>query len=358
MFHFVTNSTKKVNSFLSSSIKKYVMSLLISTGKKNCAAMASDIGVPYSSIYRYFDDFEYQKNAIKNFSINAVHQHSSKENPGILVVDSTQIVKLYAKQLKCICYDFSNTMKLVVKGISCVTAAWTNGKILIPLDFDFWMRRKDLKNDAKYKKKTEISKELILEWKNKIPFAYIALDGEYGNEPCLRFLHENKLKFSIRIPKNRKVVIGKNNAQLKNQPTFKLKKNEKYKTAKGTYKGVPAYFTSHKRKGKKGTKQVVFVVSNLENLTPKQHILAYSLRWPIEKMFRTLKQSLGIQHCQSNSIQKQRAHIFATFLAFTELEIQKIAKRKKSPEQVLKIIKLKKRLKLDPEFHLLEGFVM
>ena len=75
-------------------------------------------------------------------------------------------------------------------------------------------------------------------------------------------------------------------------------------------------------------------------------------------MFRTLKQSLGIQHCQSNSIQKQRAHIFATFLAFTELEIQKIAKRKKSPEQVLKIIKLKKRLKLDPEFHLLEGFVM
>ena len=109
---------------------------------------------------------------------------------------------------------------------------------------------------------------------------------------------------------------------------------------------------------KKGAKQVVFVVSNMENFTPKQRILAYALRWPIEKMFRTVKQSLGIQDCQSVNEQKQRAHILATFLAFTELEIQKIAKRKKSPEQVLKIIKLQNNVKINPELPFLKGFVM
>ena len=75
-------------------------------------------------------------------------------------------------------------------------------------------------------------------------------------------------------------------------------------------------------------------------------------------MFRTLKQSLGIQHCQSTSVQKQRAHIFATFLAFSELEIQKISKRKKSPEQALKMIRAQNKVKLISEYALREGFIM
>jgi len=100
------------------------------------------------------------------------------------------------------------------------------------------------------------------------------------------------------------------------------------------------------------------LVSNLENLTPKQHILAYEHRWPIEKFFRTSKQHLGIHHCQSASSQKQRAHIFATFLAFAELEMQKIDKKKKSPEQTLKIIKAQNRFKKNPQLSLLDGLII
>jgi transposase len=104
--------------------------------------------------------------------------------------------------------------------------------------------------------------------------------------------------------------------------------------------------------------QIVFVVSNMKNLTPKQHILAYEYRWTIEKFFRTAKQHLGIQDCQSTSIKKQRAHIFATFLAFIELEVQKIYKKKKSPEQVLKVIRDQNRLQKNPPPPLLEGLIM
>jgi hypothetical protein len=96
----------------------------------------------------------------------------------------------------------------------------------------------------------------------------------------------------------------------------------------------------------------------MKNLTPKQHILAYEYRWPIEKFFRTAKQHLGIQDCQSTFIKKQRAHIFATFLAFIELEVQKIYKKKKSPEQVLKVIRDQNRLQKNPPPPLLEGLIM
>ena len=357
-FQFVLNLKKNFNRLIPSSAKKYIAALLISSGKKNCASMSYELEVPYNSIYEFLDPKNFQEASLKQYLIAMVHVYSTEQNKGIFIVDSTQIVKLYAKKLECCCYDFSNSMKLVVKGMSCVTSVWTNGKIVIPLDFSFWTRKKDLKNDANYKKKTDISKDLISELKDKIPFEYIALDGEYGSESFLTFLHKNNLKYSIRIPKNRRVLIGNTDAQLKKQPFFQLKKNERYKTATGSYKGIPALFTSQKRKGKNGTKQIVFVVSNLESLTPKQHILSYERRWPIEKMFRTLKQSLGIQHCQSNSRKKQRAHIYATFLAFAELEKQKIYKKKKSPEEILKIIHIQNKGKKDLALHLLEGYIM
>lgn len=127
---------------------------------------------------------------------------------------------------------------------------------------------------------------------------------------------------------------------------------------KGVYKGQEMYFIAHKRNGPNKTKQIVFIASNLEGLTPKQHVQAFSLRWPIEKMFRTLKQSLGVKDCQSTSIKKQRAHIFATFMAFAELEQQKIFKKKKSPEQVLKKIRFQNKPKQSSALSFLEGLVM
>jgi len=230
--------------------------------------------------------------------------------------------------------------------------------VLIPLDFDFWIRKKDLDNEDLYKKKTEISEELILEWRDQVPFAYTSLDGDYGNEYFLKFLYEINLFYSIRMPKDRRVVIDGKELPLKDHSIFQLKRNERYKTAKCTYKGIPAYITSHKRKGPRGTKQIVFVISNMEGLSPKQHIDAYAFRWPVEKMFRTLKQYLGLQECQSTSVEKQRAHIFATFLAFTELEMHKINKKKKSPEEVLKFFRVQNTLKIKPQINLLENSIM
>lgn len=357
-FQFVTKSTKKINTFLSKKINIYVASLLISTGRKNCSAMANDLNISRTSLYQYFDEYESQKTYIQSFLTETIRNYSTKENPGVLVADGSQLIKRHSKKLPQICYDYNSSMKLVLRGLTHITIAWTNGKMLIPLDFDFWIRKKDLEDDLKYKKKTDIAKELIYKWKGKIPFEYIALDGDYGNESFLNFLHQNKLKYVIRIPKNRRVLINGVSSQLRNHSAFKLIKNERYKTAKGFYKGIPAFFTCQKRKGKNRTKQIVFVISNLENLTPKQYILAYDSRWPIEKLFRTAKQHLGIHHCQCVSQKKQRAHFFAVFLAFTKLEIQKIDKQKKSPEEILKIIKAKNRPKNNPNFTDLEGLIM
>jgi len=350
---------KNSSSFIADSTRTYVLSLLLSIGKKNCAAMSDELGIPYKSIYRYFDEFKCKRALMENFFTDLANSFATTENPGVLLVDTTQIMKLYSKESKMLCYDFNGSMKSIFKGLSCVTAAWCNGEILVPLDFDFWVREKDIKDGRKYKKKTTIAQGLILKWKDKVKFAYLSLDGDYGNEAFLRFLHQNKLLYAIRMPKNRKVSINNRPEKtLKDQPFFHLKRNERYKTTRCNYKGIKTYVTCQKRKGHNNTKQIVFVVSNLEKLSPKEYIEAYELRWSIEKMFRTTKQHLGLQHCQSISEEKQRAHIFAIFLAFTELELQKIDKKKKSPEAILKVIRNQNHVKINQLIIDWEGFIM
>ena len=146
----------------------------------------------------------------------------------------------------------------------------------------------------------------------------------------------------MRMPRNR-VVMTKNGvkAQLQKHPALKLVRNERYKTIFAYYKGHWCYFTAHKRKTKHGSAEVVFIISNM-NISPKEQAMAYGIRWEVEKIFRTTKQSLGIGHCQAISIEKQRAHIFASFLAYASLMEKKVYKRKKSPEEILAQIRRQK----------------
>jgi len=351
MLQYVQKIIKKSSDFFADSTKIYILGLILTTCKKNCSAMALSLGVSKHSFYDYFKDFEHEKKRIQDFAIIMINLFATEENPGFLISDTTQILKLYGNKIKTLCYDRNGSIKLVAKGMSCVAFAWANGKVIIPLDFDFWIRKKDIKDNREYRKKTEITEELLLEWKEQIPFKYVILDGDYGNEPFLRFLHEIGLLYFIRMPKSRIVITDGKELSLAEHPFFKLNRNERYKTARCTYKGIPAYVTSQKRKGPKGTKQVVFVISNVEGLAPKQYIDIYDLRWPVEMMFRTLKQYFGLQECQCQSEGAQEAHVFANFLAFTIIEIQKYIKKKKSLEQVLKLLRPQETVKTNPEWH-------
>ena len=144
---------KNSSSFVADSTRTYILSLLLSAGKKNCAAMSYELVIPYKAIYGYFDEFKHKRVMIENFCANLAKSLATKENPGVLLVDTTQIMKLYSKKSKVLCYDFNGSMKSIFKGLSCVTAAWCNGEVLVPLDFDFWVREKDIKDSREYKKK-------------------------------------------------------------------------------------------------------------------------------------------------------------------------------------------------------------
>lgn len=205
------------------------------------------------------------------------------------------------------------------------------------MDFKFWVNERFVEN---YKKKTDLAQELILEQYKQLNVDYVTLDGAFASKGMIYFFIQKGINFCMQIEKNR-VIVSQNGtmAQLQKHPELKFIKNECYKTIKATYKGLPGYFTVHKRyNNSRKSYKIVFIVSHL-NISPKKQSDAYKIRWNIEKSFRTMKQSLGLGDCQCLSVEKQSLHILSVFLAYAKLEEQKICSRKKSPEEVLKQVR-------------------
>jgi len=324
---------------ISNHIKNYVLSILLSTRKKNVSAMAEEVDITKKQLYRIYQNPKSHSEEIKDSLVKIIKQNHSDSKPSVFIVDPTIIRKWFAKNIDGLSSDFDGVIQKSKACLVPVIAAWTNTKITIPFDFKFWINEKFTEV---YKKKTDIAQLLILEFVKTIKTDYVTLDGAFASKGMIEFFIKNLIHFCMRIPRNRVVVSQKGvEAQLQNHPELKLKKNQRYKTIRGTYKGSKCFFTAHKAYSKPGRKpRIVFIVSDL-NISPKEQAKAYGIRWNIEKAFRTMKQSLGLSDCQCLDSEKQRAHIFATFLAYAKLE-EKKSNKAKSPEAVLKIIRRRK----------------
>ena len=337
-------------------ISLHVSLMIMSTERKNYAAMARSTGVNYRLAYIKKENVdEYLEESMK-YLHSTIKNIATKANPGYLILDFTLLFKPFSEQSPSVTYDYDGISKRVNKGFSIALVLWSNGSVTIPFDFSYWLRKKDA--GELYVKKTDIVKKLIkLAQQYGIPFKEVRLDGAFATEDVLTFLLIERIHFTMRIAMNRVVSSEDGEYQLVQHPKLKMLRNEKFKTIRANYKGLPLYFTAHKRNGKKGTKEVVFIVSDLPR-SPKEHVKAYDGRWPVEKCIRTKKQSLGFTHCQSTNPDKQRFHIFAVMVSYTVLQLMKFDQKEESVEEVLHSIRRQKKIDTLFEYIDLEQTVM
>ncbi len=138
----------------------------------------------------------------------------------------------------------------------------------------------------------------------------------------------------MRFNSNKKVVINNAEAQIRNHGLIKTSGKRKRRAIRGFYKGISVYFVVFKHKEKSGKIKFVYLVTS-EKEPPKQTIQTYKKRWNIEKFFHTAKQHLGLRDCQALCAAKKEAHIFAVFVIYAWLQIQKFNRKAKNPEQIL-----------------------
>jgi hypothetical protein len=295
--------------------------------------MAYALSMPVKRFYQSFNDIINKNKHTRDLLISIANSIRAIDGIRVLVIDGTMISKAFAKAIKSLSVDYDGVIRRVSRGLSIMVAGLVTGGNIIPLDFLFWYNKKDISHQ--YKTKTQLAIELIEKFYKLVSIDYVALDGAFASSKMIESLEKFELKYSMRIPKNRKVVINGVNAPLDQQHALSLVKNERCKTAAGFYQGHACFFTIHKRKKRGGGWERVFIISNM-NLTAKEHVIAYNRRWTIDKSFRTQKQYLGLKDCQMLSDDKQTFHILNVFLGYAYATMEKISKRKKSVEEVIK----------------------
>jgi len=320
-------------------IRTYVVCLILTPGRKNCAEMARTVRISPKSLYAFLDDGKDNSKEIEKHLIEFAKSTRDKKVKRTLVVDPTSIIKRYAQLIEKICYDKDGCTKHVEKVIVPVCVSIVDENVKIPLNVDFWVQRK-ARGRQKYRSKVEIAQELISYLISQgIEFDFVSLDGAFPTPDMFSYLQQTKHKFILRIPCNRCVVTNNGKKlQLRHIPSLKLLRNSREKTIRAKLYGKTYFFTAHKRKKRFGGYETVFLVSNM-NLPAKQQVEMYNLRWPQEKINRTSKQKFGMNQCQMLALSKQKAHIMAGYLAHTIIEIANIDKQAQGVDAAINILR-------------------
>jgi putative transposase len=219
-------------------------------------------------------------------------------NSGYLLFDETDIDKSFAGKIQGLSWLFSHRKNKYIFGYHLVVIAWTNNIITIPLAWKIY--RKD-----SGKTKIDLALELIqycMLSLNIQPKAWL-FDSFYSAENILDFLNKNKQKFYSQLPKNRLLDFK----HLK-----EINSGRPYWTKVGLIKGkIKVQVVKNRRK---------YYVTNDIGIPRQEQLATYKIRWKIEEIFRFVKQSLGFERCQSQSLTAQHNHFGTCFLIYGILQ--------------------------------------
>jgi len=253
-----------------------------------------------------------------------------------LLLDDTLILKIFSQKIEGACDNYCSSDRRTCRSLCSVVAVLTDGNVAIPVTQKIWISREF--NSSEYKKKWEIAQELITEVRKHISIYMVVMDGLYAVRPMIEWLSFHNIRFEMRMHANRVIEHKNESYQLKETPSLKLSGKRTKHTIKGSWKDIPLYFTAVRRRQLNGHFTTVYQVSNYK-ASAREHINAYGFRWNIEKFFRTAKQKLGLNDCQSIKQEKQEAHIMSVFCAYTIAQWVRVKQKLKNVEEAIKSIR-------------------
>ncbi len=252
-----------------------------------------------------------------------------------LLIDDTLILKVYSRFIEGTSDNYSSSDKRVYRSLNSVVAMITDGITAIPISQEIWTSREFDKK--KYKKKWELAQQLILEIRQHISLGAAIMDGLYAVAEFMKWLEENQILFEIRFHSNRVIEKNGQRFQIKKNPFFKLRRGRIHQTIRASWKSMNLYFTALKRQLSNGEFTTVFQVSNFK-ASAREHVKLYGYRWNIEKFFRTAKQKLGLNDCQSRKLDRQKGHIVNVFIAYIVAQYERVKQKLRNVEMAIKSI--------------------
>lgn len=226
----------------------------------------------------------------------------NKDSPCLLICDDTILSKKHSKKIELVRYQYSGSEHDIVAGIGLVNLVWygINEEQAIPVDYRIYDKETDGKT-----KNTHFCDMLSLAKSRGIAPEAVVFDAWYGSLKNLKAVREHGWIWVTNLRKNRKV---NRNVSLESL----LIPEEGLKVHLRGY----GWITVFKFVAKNG--RIDYLATNMENPTRPKIEKIMKERWAVEVYHRELKQTCGIQRCQSRSSRSQRNHICLSILAWLD----------------------------------------
>lgn len=224
-----------------------------------------------------------------------------------VTIDNTLIKKIFSTKIEGTGKWVDTKIRRKITAFKMYTALFSNGKMTPPFHAMF-ANPNDLLPKATESKYDWI-KRIIRTAQKLFPGKKITLlgDGEFSTIELLRWLKKNRIRAEMRIARSCEVVYKKREVRIGNIKGFVPKGRQMARTIRVKWHGINLHLTSNRLISKNGSERIVYQAATFK-AKPSEHVRIYKIRWTIEKLFRTSKQSLGLQDCISTSLEIQLNH--------------------------------------------------
>ena len=267
------------------------------TSKRYSALSLSEVSpieLSHDSISRWLENTHCQP---KDFwSAAAPHVRETK---GVIIADETVLNKSRSEKIEFVRWQYSGTEHDIVRGIGMLNFLWVDEKEEVcPMDLRIYEPKEDgkTKNDhfrelLRIAKRREVNPEVVI------------ADSCYSSLDNLKMIRDLGWKWVMGLRKNRSV-----------------NKKEKLENLTIPDEGLRVHLRGYgfihvfRFEAKNG--RTNYIGTNVEDPTREKIKSLVRKRWEIEVFHRELKQTCGLEHCQSRTGRAQRNHIILSVLSW------------------------------------------
>lgn len=266
--------------------------------------------IAHDSVTRFLTNTKLTPRVLWDYSKQLVSLTS-----GVLILDDTVLDHWYGKNIELVKWQYSGTHHRIVQGIGLINLLWSRegSDDHIPVDFRIYHK------DTDGKTKNTHARDILTLAKHRGFSPYLVLmDSWYAAVDTLHLITDYNWIFVAGVKSNRTVfVIANGKATKYSVSTVQIPKEGIIVRLKEY--GMVRLFKLVATNGK-----VEYVITNNLKLTQLDIRDAYAKRWKIEEFHRGLKQTAGVEGCQSRVQRAQRTHIFCSILSFLAFEKKRL----------------------------------
>lgn len=214
---------------------------------------------------------------------------------GVLVIDDSTLDKPYSRKIEPVSYHWSGKHHAVVKGINLISMIWTDGDLMMPVDYRVY----DKAGDGKTKNDHFQDMLDTVKQRDFMPEA-VLFDSWYSGLANLKRVRAHGWIFLTRLKANRKVDPDRQGYRQVSEVEIESTGSIVHLEGFGSIK----VFRIVTKDG-----DIEHWATNDLAMDELRWLSLAELSWAVEDYHRILKQTSNIERCQMRSSRSQKNHI-------------------------------------------------